>query len=393
ACALFQANFLAHTGRRLTPDEMKQWLRLTGDAPSTNSKNIGPRPNVLEALRVSTMPVHFSVTPQIPWLYSPGQSLSATVEITDNAGTWIRGTERLRYRDDIGDFFSLALNPVAGSSTKFEVDIPAFYCGESPEFYFEVLASDDTIRTEPYDAPQNYYSYKVGVDIATPIITSNFENGLSNGWSTFGLWHLTDVCAPPNVCEGSKWAYFGDDASCNYDQGSVFGWLTMPNTIFEDEGINLRYALTICHWLERELGGSFETADLYVDGLSNFEFEDTNFGWESVSVDLDFIESGSHTLALYFDSRDAQANLSRGWVVDELTISKIVTECTLIRPCPGDCANGDRVVDVLDLLEILAVWGINSSACDMIPEGAPNGIIDVFDLLEVLSSWGSCDGP
>jgi len=53
-------------------------------------------------------------------------------------------------------------------------------------------------------------------------------------------------------------------------------------------------------------------------------------------------------------------------------------------PCPADI-NGDGVVDVLDLLEVLAQWGTSGPA-----DINGDGIVDVLDLLEVLAAWGPC---
>jgi hypothetical protein len=53
--------------------------------------------------------------------------------------------------------------------------------------------------------------------------------------------------------------------------------------------------------------------------------------------------------------------------------------------CPGD-VNGDGVVDVLDLLLVLAAWGNPGGPEDI----NGDGIVDVLDLLEVLANWGPC---
>jgi len=53
--------------------------------------------------------------------------------------------------------------------------------------------------------------------------------------------------------------------------------------------------------------------------------------------------------------------------------------------CPADI-NGDEVVDVLDLLAVLAAWGQTD-----VPEDVnEDGVVDVLDLLEVLAAWGAC---
>jgi len=54
--------------------------------------------------------------------------------------------------------------------------------------------------------------------------------------------------------------------------------------------------------------------------------------------------------------------------------------------CPAD-VTGDGLVDVLDLLEVLAQWGGSGGGSADI---TGDGIVDVLDLLEVLAAWGSC---
>lgn len=63
------------------------------------------------------------------------------------------------------------------------------------------------------------------------------------------------------------------------------------------------------------------------------------------------------------------------------------------RPCPGDTggAGGDGVVNLDDLLAVLANWG----PCDEPPapcpaDVVPSGIVDLDDLLSVLANWGPC---
>jgi len=52
--------------------------------------------------------------------------------------------------------------------------------------------------------------------------------------------------------------------------------------------------------------------------------------------------------------------------------------------CPADITD-DGVVDVLDLLLVLAQWGTSGSA-----DITGDGVVDVLDLLEVLGAWGPC---
>ncbi len=55
-------------------------------------------------------------------------------------------------------------------------------------------------------------------------------------------------------------------------------------------------------------------------------------------------------------------------------------------PCPSD-SDGNGVIDVEDLLDLLAAWG----PCPGCPEDSDgNGVVDVEDLLDVLAGWGLC---
>jgi hypothetical protein len=74
--------------------------------------------------------------------------------------------------------------------------------------------------------------------------------------------------------------------------------------------------------------------------------------------------------------------------------------CTLpLGPCAADVApapNGDNVVNVSDLLAVIATWGQDGNPNGPRPQGdaapLPNGdcIVNVTDLLAVISGWGPC---
>ena len=57
-----------------------------------------------------------------------------------------------------------------------------------------------------------------------------------------------------------------------------------------------------------------------------------------------------------------------------------------VDPCPAD-VNGDGVVDVNDLLNVIADWNTSGSGGTDING---DGIVNVNDLLAIISSWGAC---
>ena len=54
--------------------------------------------------------------------------------------------------------------------------------------------------------------------------------------------------------------------------------------------------------------------------------------------------------------------------------------------CLGDI-NNDGMVNVSDLLAIIAAWGTNDPDTDL--DG--NGVVAVGDLLAAIANWGNCE--
>ena len=53
--------------------------------------------------------------------------------------------------------------------------------------------------------------------------------------------------------------------------------------------------------------------------------------------------------------------------------------------CPED-VNGDGLVNVSDLLDVVGAWGSNDPTLDI--DGS--GIVDTGDILAIISAWGDC---
>jgi hypothetical protein len=59
-------------------------------------------------------------------------------------------------------------------------------------------------------------------------------------------------------------------------------------------------------------------------------------------------------------------------------------------PGSGGADIGDGVVDVLDLLTVLAAWGSTGSGFGSADVDC-SGVVDIGDLLDVLAAWGACE--
>jgi hypothetical protein len=57
--------------------------------------------------------------------------------------------------------------------------------------------------------------------------------------------------------------------------------------------------------------------------------------------------------------------------------------------CPS--TNGDEVVDVVDLVDVVLGWGPCGQPCDADVSG--DGLVDVTDLVDVILGWGACVPP
>jgi len=100
-----------------------------------------------------------------------------------------------------------------------------------------------------------------------------------------------------------------------------------------------------------------------------------------------FFDGEIHVTWLNIDAEDGIAGLSEGQGVPG---DYIETDLSAAPPCGPDCpedCTGDGVVDVLDLLAVLAAWGQSGVPADV----NADGIVDVLDLLAVLAAWGPCE--
>jgi len=84
-------------------------------------------------------------------------------------------------------------------------------------------------------------------------------------------------------------------------------------------------------------------------------------------------DDGERVAELFFT--DGSTGLYRVGVIDN-------------EPLPGD-VDGNGMVDVFDLLELLAGWGDCSDPNDCPADVDGDGMVNVFDLLDLLAAWGS----
>ena len=80
---------------------------------------------------------------------------------------------------------------------------------------------------------------------------------------------------------------------------------------------------------------------------------------------------------------DLWANGSSSVYYDDLLLEPVAISPP---PCPAD-VYGDGMVDVSDLLAVIAAWGTPGVNVEDIND---DGIVDIDDVFEVLVNWGPC---
>ncbi|MBK7761809.1 MAG: HYR domain-containing protein [Bacteroidetes bacterium] len=153
------------------------------------------------------------------------------------------------------------------------------------------------------------------------LLSVDFESGaLPSGWSATGLWHITSSCitgTPPNP---TKWAYFGSDASCNFNVGSVSGSLSAPSITIPASAMNP--TLTFKSIYRGEGGTPYDLAALRVNGtqILNVSSSFPQNTWNTVSVNFSAYIGQTITIDWLFNSVDNFANNFLGWQVDSISL-------------------------------------------------------------------------
>jgi len=171
-------------------------------------------------------------------------------------------------------------------------------------------------------------------------LEQDFEGGIGQ-WTTTGLWHVTNAGCADNCDEiTGNYAYFGQDATCDYATGApVLGYLTSPQ--FDVDPCIEALLLEFHHYREVEAyNGAYDKTYVQIswDGgaWQTVWYKDS----KDASPDCEDIVIGpiprvgdKLRIRFVFDSVDKLYNGFTGWAIDDVTVWNADPACN--GPAPG----------------------------------------------------------
>jgi hypothetical protein len=301
------------------------------------------------------------------------------------------GTGRFHY--DLGA--GVVTLPMAQSSpNEYTATLPAAPCGTTVRYAF---SAEDTAGSVFFDPPgwvQTAYAAVAATELQTTLaLAESFEAGLPAGWTAAGLWHVTDACAPAPPCDGTMFAYYGQDGQCNYRTGArTQGGLLSPPVMIPAVSQHGRVTLSFCSTLETENQLNTDWANVRVGGIE-IGVARASSTWETQWLDLTRFAGTTVQIEFCFDTFDGVLNGQLGWLLDDVRIVATTPACVL----PGDL-NCDGSFNGADIDPFFLALGdptayavafpdCDLTLADMNGDGAVNGA-DIDPFFECLG--GGC---
>ncbi|MCC6659493.1 MAG: S8 family serine peptidase [Phycisphaerales bacterium] len=302
-----------------------------------------------------------------PPLIAPGVATNIDVRVQAGGQNVVPGSETMFYRTAPGAFTQQVLTHLSGPD--YRATLPALACTDHPEFYFQAAGDGGALVNLPQAAPSAVLSATVGAIQVTPAFTESFESApLPLGWTATGLWNVTDLCGAGGACDGSRWAYYGDTATCTYDTGVTnSGSLTSPPISIPAVPPGGTVSLRYCSALETENLSGWDEAIVRVNG-TEVDRAGESAAWEQRSADLTAYAGQSVTIEFFFDTVDGSFNTFRGWQVDNVRIEAAGLVCAA---CYPDC-NADGALNLSDFGCFTTKFALGDAYTDCNNDGVRN---------------------
>ena len=328
-----------------------------------------------------------------PTIIAPDTLTTFPVTISPGGESLVGGTALLHYRANNSQAYSTSILVPQGSG-QYLATLPRLGCDDQPQFYVSANGSLSGEIRSPVGAPSTVFGVTVGAQSDTTLLNENFEGGsLPAGWNATGLWHVTDACPQLPACDGTRWAYFGQDSTCTYDTGArAFGVLTSAPVDLPLLPGGGKVTLTYCSALGRENSSTYDLATVLVNGIQVETVTAASTAWNTHTVDLSSFAGQTVNIAWSFDSIDGFLNGFLGWQVDHVQVVASTIGCSgPHHACPTDLT-ADHITGTPDLAILLSHFG-QSVAPFTLGDFNGDGQVNTFDLAMLLGSFGvNCPG-
>jgi len=311
------------------------------------------------------------------------------VTIEDGLETLVPNSEMLHYRaGPAGGFTTIPLTVLGGIN--YLASLPAFDCGDQPEFYISAQGDLGATVLSPPDAPASTHSFAVGGDI--PLFEYDFESNA--GWTVQNInvfdggWERG--LPGGNGLRQDPLTDFDGSGSCFVTGLALNADLDGGPTVLTSPIINLAgqstATLSYARWFQVNVPDA-DRLDVEVsnDGgatWSLIESVQNSSGWVWRSVDLASVLMPTSQMRLRFTASDQPNNTITEAGVDAVRITAFGCDPSFF--CTKGDVNGDGNVDgkdvgrFADLLINGGGTGLETCAGDL--ESPPNGLIDPNDI-------------
>lgn len=347
--------------------------------------------------------LEFTYPAGLPQLVAPDETTDLDVDLAPEGDTIVAGTETLHVSVKGGVFVPTPL--VHNGGTSYTATLPAGQCTDQIEYYFTAQVTAGLTFADPSAAPGTVYK-SIAAAGTNRLFEDHFETDVS-GWTivndpslTGGGWEqavpigtfFVGELAAPNEdvtpANGTK-AFVTENSAVlaePYGLHDVDGGPTRLISPVFDLAANDAF-ISYWRWMFHDGIGEHDVLAIEVSadaGANWTEVESvtsTDHAWEQATFLVSDYVTPTDQVRVRFTACDCPQDSGTEAGIDAFVVD--VLSCT---PCTYDL-DGDGVVTVTDLLQLLGQWGQD-------PGGPPDfdgdGMVGVIDLLGLLGAWGSC---
>ncbi len=241
---------------------------------------------------------------------------------------------------------------------------------------------------------------QVSVNVGVPVQIYEWTLDLDPGWSTSGQWAFGHPSGqggsnygnadPSNGATGSN--VYGVNLNGDYSTSPGGPYFLITDAI--DCSMLVDTQLKFQRWLNSDYqpyvyANVYASSDgeTWIELWGNGSSETTDSSWNLQEFDISAVADGEETVYIAWTYQVENFSWAySGWNIDDIEILGVDTSGGG-EGCADD-VSGDGMVDVTDMLAIIAAWG-PCEGCDEDVTG--DGFADVSDLLSVIAAWGPCE--